>query len=349
MIAGALGFAPAFTEVPDPYRVEELAPGVFAVIRQVPTRNVSDSNVLFVINDADVVVVDANIFPASARQTIAEIRKRTSKPVRYVVTTHWHSDHHYGNGEYRSAYPGVEFIAHPRTREMIISEDIPDFHKNVTTEYPAEIKRLEQSLVIGKRSDGSVLSAADRTAVAERIALYRFFLTDVKGLEPIPATITVADSLVLHRGERSIVIKWLGRGNTEGDLVVYLPNERVVATGDLVVSPIPFGFGSFLADWPTTLRALERLDVATIVPGHGNVMTDWSYVDQLIPMFESVWSDVRRAVASGADLEATRKAVNFAPYRDSFARGDARLGRVFDVVFAHPIVEAAHGQLKPNR
>jgi len=65
---------------------------VFAVVRDVPTRNVSDSNVLFIINDDDVVVVDANIFPASARQTIAEIKKRTDTPVRYVVNTHWHSE-----------------------------------------------------------------------------------------------------------------------------------------------------------------------------------------------------------------------------------------------------------------
>src|SRR5215210_4178170 len=98
---------------PDPYRVEELAPGVFGVIRKVPTTGASDSNVLFIINEHDVIVVDANIYPSSARQVIAEIRRRTKNPVRYVINTHFHSDHFYGNGEYRKAFPGVDFISHP--------------------------------------------------------------------------------------------------------------------------------------------------------------------------------------------------------------------------------------------
>ena len=101
-----------------PYRVVELAPGIHAVTRQVPPGGVSDSNVLLIINDTDVVVVDANIFPSSARETIAEIRKLTANPVRYVINTHWHSDHHYGNQVYREAFPGVEFIVSQATKSF---------------------------------------------------------------------------------------------------------------------------------------------------------------------------------------------------------------------------------------
>lgn len=326
---------------PDPYRVTELAPGVLAVVRKVLTNGVSDSNVLVVINDDDVVVVDANIFPSSAREVIAEIRKRTSKPVRYVVNTHFHSDHHYGNAEYRNAFPGVEFISHPRTRERILSEDIPSLKKNVEVEYPAIIARYEKALATGKRSDGTDVSTNDRKRMAELLEVYRFFLRDVQTMQQVPATITVADSLVLLRGERSIVVKWLGRGNTEGDLVVHLPRERVVATGDLVVSPVPFGFGSFPGDWATTLRALKGLGVTGIMPGHGEIMTEWSYVDRLIPMLDSVAIQVKRSVAAGADLAATRKAVNFEPFRNLFAGSDPRLREGFDRNFATPIVESA--------
>ena len=90
---------------------------------------------------------------------------------------------------------------------------------------------------------------------------------------------TVADSLVLHRGGRDIEVKFLGRGHTSGDLVVYLPKERIVATGDLVVHPIPFGGSSYLQEWAGTLRKLKLLDATTIVPGHGEILSDWSYVD----------------------------------------------------------------------
>jgi cyclase len=340
--------ASAIQAQPDPYRVEELAPGVFGVIRKVPTTGASDSNVLFIINEHDVIVVDANIYPSSARQVIAEIRRRTKNPVRYVITTHYHSDHFYGNGEYLKAFPGVDFIAHPTARELILTQDLPAFRKNVDTEYPAIIALYEKALATGKKSNGTPVTESDRARIAGDLAMYRYYLNDVKSMQPLPPTMTVGDSLVLHRGERSIVVKWLGRGNTAGDLLVHLPKERIVATGDLVVSPIPFGFESYLGDWPVTLRELKKLNVTRIMPGHGYIMMEWSYVDRLIAMFDSVWGQVRAAVASGKSLEETRKAVDFSQYRSAFAAGDSTLARAFDSQFATPIVEAAYKTLKPS-
>jgi len=333
---------------PSPYHIKQLAPGVHVVIRDVTRGKPSDSNVLIIINESDVVVVDANIFPASARQTVREIRKLTNKPVRYVVNTHWHSDHHYGNAIYRQAYPGVEFVGHPHTRHMVLTSDMPDLVKNIEVEYPADIARIQKALDTGKRSNGDPLTPEYRKILEERIVDYRLFIKDMKVTPVIPSTLTVADSLVLERRDRSIVIKHLGIGNTEGDLVVYLPKEKLIATGDLVVSPVPFAFNAYFREWPTTLRTLTRIDATTIVPGHGEVESDWSYVNQLIPLFEAMWDQVGKAVASGADLEATRKAVNLDAFRPAFGAtsGDGRLA--FDLVFLNPGIESAYNQLKPD-
>ncbi len=89
----------------------------------------------------------------------------------------------------------------------------------------------------------------------------------------------MADSLILRRGERTIVIRYLGRGNTRGDLSVWLPREGVLATGDLLVNPVPYSFGSYLGDWVATLRKLRTLPARAIVPGHGAIQRDWSYLD----------------------------------------------------------------------
>lgn len=331
---------------PDPYRVEALAPGVFAVIRKTPTNGASDSNVLFVINEKDVVVVDANIYPTSAIQTIREIRKRTTKPVRYLINTHGHSDHHYGNNEYAKAYPGVEIISHPASREMIMNEDIPALEKNLSTEYPAEIKRLEGMLASGKEANGTTLSAEARTRAEQDLAVTRYFVRDTRGIKLLPATMTVADSLVLHRGERSIVIKCLGRGNTQGDLIVHLPKEGIVATGDLLVSPVPFGFGSWPAAWANTLGKLRAIEAKFIMPGHGDMMTNWSYADALIPMLQSVSEQARKAMANGADLAAVRKAVDLTAFRDRFGGSDDRAHRVFAGMFGIPIVEGAFNEIR---
>lgn len=342
----ALAVTSSAAAQPDPYTVEQLAPGVFGVIRRVPTTGASDANVMFIVNDADVVVVDANIFPSSTREVIREIRARTDKPVRYVINTHWHSDHHYGNAEYRKAWPAAEFIQHAATRDLILTQDVPALARNLATTYPETITRLKAQLATGKRADGTMLTDAERARAERSLRLYTFFSDDVRGMEQVPASITVADSLVLHRGERTIVVKWLGKGNTPGDLVVHLPRERIVATGDLVVSPMPFGFGSFVGEWPSTLRRLKALDPVTVMPGHGFIMKDWSYVDRLIPMFESIHEQVRRAVAAGADLAATRKAVDFAAWRADFAGDDEGLQRGFTNNFATPIIEAAFNEVK---
>jgi cyclase len=331
---------------PSTYRVQQLAPDVYAVLRNLSPGGVADSNVLIVVNQSDVVVVDANILPTSARQVVAEIKKLTPNPVRYVVNTHWHSDHHYGNQVYRDAYPGVEIVQHPTTRSLVISEDVPSLAKNLEVEYPAVIDRLKTALATGKRSNGEPVTEEQRVQFADSLSLYELFMADMKGTPIVPGTLTVADSLVLHRGERTIEIRHLGQGNTPGDLVVYLPNERIVATGDLVVHPVPYAFFSPIAHWPQTLRELAKLDVVAIMPGHGEIQTDWTYVRQLIPLIESTWSQVQQAVAAGADLEATLAAVDVDAFRAAFG-GEASREQL-DYLFVRPAVEAAYRALRPE-
>lgn len=326
----------------------ELAPGVFAILQRLPFL-ISDSNVLLIINDDDVIVVDANIVPSSARLVIAELRKLTTKPVRYVINTHWHSDHHYGNAAYRDAFPGVEFIQHAETRKAIIERDMPALKANVDSAYPAAAANLRKALQDGKTATGVELTAPMRARFTDMAGIYDMFVADMKVTPMVPGTLLISDSLVLQRGNRTIVIKHLGLGNTRGDLVVYLPAERIVATGDLVVFPVPFAFYSYLNEWPRTLRNLMSLDAATIMPGHGPIMTNWNYVNQLIPLFESTWQQVSRAVASGVtNLDSVRTRVNLDQYRDQFGGTDARNRQQFDNFYMRPAVEAAFRELRPD-
>lgn len=331
----------------NPFRAERLAPGVYAMIQDPPAR-VSDSNVLVIINDEDVVVVDANILPSSAKYIIQEIRRLTAKPVRYVVNTHWHSDHHYGNAVYRDAFPGVEFIQHARTRRDIIERDVPALKTNLETEYPATLARYRNLLATNKTSAGAPLTDSLRTEVMGLVRLYEAFLTELSATPVIPGTLTFQDSLILHRGDRQIVIQHLGRGNTSGDVIVHLPKERIVATGDLVVHPIPFSFFSTLSEWPATLRAIRKLPADVIMPGHGAVQRNWEYLDQLVELTESTWNQVRLAVMSGANLDSTRRKVDLERFRVMFAGKDERQRRLFDYLFAGPAVEAAYSELRPD-
>jgi glyoxylase-like metal-dependent hydrolase (beta-lactamase superfamily II) len=133
----------------------------------------------------------------------------------------------------------------------------------------------------------------------------------------------------------------MGRANTRGDLVVYLPDDRIVATGDILVAPVPFSFGSFLGDWLGTLGRIRALDVAVIVPGHGPVQRDWSYLDRVSRLIESTLTQVRAAVAAGKDLDSTRAAVNLSAFEKEFGAGSLLNERAFRGFFVTPAVERA--------
>src|SRR6185503_10270377 len=97
-------------------KLKKVKENVYIAYRPDPLRYFVEGNVTIIINEQDVVVVDAGGAPLAARNIIAEIKKLTSRPVRYVINTHDHVDHTLGNQEYVKAFPGVEIIAHPVTR-----------------------------------------------------------------------------------------------------------------------------------------------------------------------------------------------------------------------------------------
>ena len=66
--------------------------------------------------------------------------------------------------------------------------------------------------------------------------------------------------MTLHRGAREIRILFLGRGHTAGDVVVYLPKERIVATGDLLVEGTSYMGDAFFTEWIQTIEALKQVD-----------------------------------------------------------------------------------------
>lgn len=321
----------------------EVAPGVHAFVFDNPLGDAAnvDGTAVAIINETDVVVVDAQWTPATARRVIAELRTLTRKPVRYVITTHWHGDHWFGNQAYAEAYPGVEFVAHANTAIDLETGEIADLEKSKGEAIDGAIRGLEQALASGKRRSGQPLTPADRDRLTRQIDAFRWALPAFAEIRPVRPTVTIADSLVLHRGARTIVVRYLGRGNTRGDLSVWLPNERVLVTGDLLVHPAPYAFGSFLGDWVATLGALRALPAAVIVPGHGAIQRDWRYLDLLVELLESTRAQARTAVAKGLDLEATRRAVDLAAFRERFAQGDEAVGRAFDAFFIAPAVERA--------
>src|SRR3954464_11623987 len=109
----------------------ELAPGIFQ-FTVASDGYVEQLNSVAIVNDADVLVFDTTTRPSTAEEIIAEIRKITGKPVRFVVNSHWHPDHWSGNQAYAAAFPGLEIIATEKERDLML---------NLSAFYPSYIPK----------------------------------------------------------------------------------------------------------------------------------------------------------------------------------------------------------------
>jgi glyoxylase-like metal-dependent hydrolase (beta-lactamase superfamily II) len=211
----------------------------------------------------------------------------------------------------------------------------------VLKEMPLALKRAEERLAKGIKSNGQPLTEDEKKDFAARIEEYRGFVELMSTADPVLPGVTLREGLTIHAGGREIQLRHFGRGNTRGDVVVWLPKERVLASGDLLVAPTPFGIGSFFGDWIQTLGKLEALDPAVIVPGHGPVMRDREYLQRVRRLLESTLSQAKAAAAKGLSLEDTRKAVDLEEFRRQFAGDDKVKNDAFREYFVKPGVERA--------
>ena len=329
------------------FEIQKLADGVYASIRKEPIGLGVDANNVFIVDDAGVVVVDTNFGPTSTRQMIAALKKITPKPVRYVVNTHWHDDHVLGNQAYRDAFPGVQFIAHEATKEYLPGRGAAA-RKTQVENLPGSAASLREALAKKQNLAGAAITDDEQAGYTSDLRLIEAYLKEAPSFDVVLPTVAVTDSLTLKSGKRTVEIMQLGRGHTAGDIVVHLPVEDILITGDLVVFPIPLvgGDQSHVMDWAATLKKLIATKPKIVVPGHGPVMRDTAYLEQMAELFSSVTERVKAAIAKGETLQEARKTVNLDDFRDKFA-GDSQLKRfLFANYVVGPSITSAYRALK---
>ncbi|QUD87943.1 MBL fold metallo-hydrolase [Phenylobacterium montanum] len=272
------------------------------------------NSVVFEQSDG-LVVVDAGGSPLSGRHIVEQIKGFSGKPVKYLIYTHWHGDHDLGAGAFREAWPGVRIISTAATREAMTGPPmayIATYSQDNGGVAAIAQQRLADPAVSERRKAGWRKLQA---ALPSMVGAY-------KGLKAWPADITFTDRLSLPDAETPIDVLFLGRANTEGDAVVWAPKQRVLAAGDIVVSPVPYAGSSFPAEWIGVLNKLKAYDFAYLVPGHGRVETDRAYLDKLTGAIQAVRDQVGPLAAKGLSLEEVRKQTDFTALQTVFGGDD---------------------------
>jgi glyoxylase-like metal-dependent hydrolase (beta-lactamase superfamily II) len=225
----ALGTLALFVSRTDakPETISQIAPGVW--FREGDLANLGHCNNIVIEMKDYLIVVDAN-FPSGARATMADVKRVSSKPVKYVFDTHHHGDHSYGNAVWTDA--GATTLAYRGVAE--------------------EMRRYEPARWQQAAKQRKDVAAMNRPSV-----------------EPPKQTFD-GNLFVLDDGARKVEFHFFGWAHTRGDGFVYLPQEQILCTGDAVANgPYNYTADGNIANWPDVIRAAQKLKVKTVLPGHG--------------------------------------------------------------------------------
>jgi glyoxylase-like metal-dependent hydrolase (beta-lactamase superfamily II) len=316
-------------------RVTKLADGVFAIEHPSSNDGNVNGNTTVIIGEREVFVVDSCYLPSIAREDIAQIRKWTNKPVRYLLNTHFHNDHNNGNKAYLDAFPSLAIVAQVETKK-----DMDLIQPGNIERGPRKMAQTIAALKGGKTPDGRTLTEDEKKQVREMLPTLEQQQEEFKTMVYQPPTLTFSDRLDIDLGNREVQVKYLGRGNTAGDAVVYLPKEKILVAGDLLVHPIPYTYDGYPAEWSQTLQKMAQLDATTIIPGHGPVLHDKAYLslvtDLLNSSVEQVRARIRQLGFPGSHtVNDIKGSVDLTPFRGKFAGDDKDLQAEFDDMAEH--------------
>jgi glyoxylase-like metal-dependent hydrolase (beta-lactamase superfamily II) len=246
----------------DPFELEwrELAPGVWWGIRPMSWRQPVVGSTVVVIGKTGVLVYDPAGFALQGERLVRKVAELTELPITHLAVSHWHDDHHLGVYKVLEEFPKAELIAQEFTARAVASPLMGDIDGPSDEELKAQRESMQKALETGKRSDGTPVTESAREYYADVLRYGESVVADMRRAKVSVPTATVKDRRIVDLGGRQAELRHIAPGNTKGDLFLWLPEERILATGDIVVRPTPYGFGSYPRTWAGVLRDLKALD-----------------------------------------------------------------------------------------
>ena len=335
-----LGPLTSATANPFEYEWHALTPAIWAAIRADPFELPQEGNAVFVVTDRGVVVFDAGGSPAMGQAIVTKVRSVTDQPITHVVISHWHGDHMRGLQAIRAAYPLAQILAHPHARDFIAATQERWLTRRVKM-VPGIRRAVTEALNRQQDLSGRRLIPAEKEWLENGLAS-----TDQLDRENQSTIYVVPDStfegrMTLYLGSEEIQLLHLGRAHTAGDVVMWLPREGVLATGDIVTGPIPLMPSAYTHDYLEVLNRIKALSFNTLVPGHGALESDTQYVDLLTDLIKGVAAQTHALVAQGVSEEKAIASIDFSAVEQRFTHGDAFLTNRFKDYVADGALAAA--------
>ncbi|HEX4592918.1 MAG TPA: MBL fold metallo-hydrolase [Bryobacteraceae bacterium] len=294
------------------FDIQKIGDGVYFALAH--PQALTNCNAAIFVNAQDVLVVDAHSKPSAAASLIAQIKKEvTPKPVRYLVNTHFHWDHTQGDAAYKATGNKVEIIASETTKQLL-AQNSRDRLKESLDGVPKIIDGLQARLA-------KASSAAQKDFFKEQIRLAQAYQVEMKSFTPELPDITFAKEHVVKDKAHDLHIQFHGRAHTAGDVAVFCPQQRVVATGDAIIGFLPNIADGYPREWPRTINTIEELAADKILPGHGTVQTGYDRATQMRNYIEELNGLVEAGKKAGKSLPELQKTITLSSLKTLQANG----------------------------
>jgi cyclase len=280
------------------FTVERLAPGVHAAIATRTGTGLCNSGIVDLGGAS--VVFDSMLTPAAGEHLARAAQKLTGAPPTWVVNSHYHGDHIWGNG----SFPASHVVSSRRVREVVLERSQQQLDA-CRKEFPGELAKLD--------GPESLIAPVDRPQVR---AWFQGVVDSPKSLRIVPPEVTFLRELRLEGRRRALHLYTWGGGHSPSDVVGYLPDEKILFAGDLIMNGYHPSLGDgYPAEWQRILSEIGRLRIDRLLPGHGPVgdRKTWSAA---VTYHRTLRSAVVRARRRGLSRSAIAKLPVPAQYRD---------------------------------
>ena len=255
----------------------------------------TSSNAVVLTTNDGVLVIDTRQHPRDGEDLLARIRKITDKPIKWVINSHFHGDHHFGNPPFKSA--GATFVAQSETARIMAQVQPKEF--------------------------------------ARRGNFFKSRGFDPAEVKLVLPDVTFDSEMTIQVGGREIRLAYLGPGQQAGDTFVFFPHARMVfTTGMFGPRSMPnMAFTPSVEGWLKLLDRLAAMDVDKILPAHGDVSTRQDVKD-LSAMLADEYATVKDAIAKGMTLDDARKTLTLPQYKDwrNYARREGEITALYELI-----------------
>jgi glyoxylase-like metal-dependent hydrolase (beta-lactamase superfamily II) len=293
------------------HKFEKIADGIYYATTSGTMQVGANSPVI--VGESETLIVDSGTSPAAGRALVQDVKALTDKPVKYVIDSHYHYDHLFGNQVFG---PDVQIIGHDHTVERLKANTMEQYTFLTSVRpIPQRVEALRQRIAEEK-------DPQQKATMERQVQNSLNYQEQVKEVRQTPPNMTFDSTMTLHRGGRELKLMYLGRGHTDTDVVTLLPRERIVLTGDLMESVLSYMGDSYPDEWIVTLDRLKALDFDTVLPGHGvpfkgkeRITAFQAYLRDLIDQTTALRKQGMSAEEAATKVDLTRHAAMFPQIR----------------------------------